>query len=346
MSWKSGYPVSVLRGRRWCVAASRATGAFSVEECRWLRMVFTVCEPPPFPMTPRSNLLNTVGNGGRSPEMTVSPEPNPYASPRIRFGAELRKIRLLAGMSQRELGAIIHMSVSQVSMVENGRRSPTLDLARTVDAALGRGRELTDLLDRLTREADQMPRWFRPWLDFESEAESLHVWELSMVPGLFQVEGYARALIANEPGATPDQAEERLAARLERQRLLDQPTPPMMWVVLDESILHRPVGSPEVMKDQIWHLLELGERSHISLQMLPYAAYGTVGLLGSFVVAELPSGAPPVAYIDSQSTEDRVSDRSEEVKSLICRHGVIRADALPRRESLGLIKETMRRWTT
>ncbi|MEV8633729.1 hypothetical protein AB0395_18925 [Streptosporangium sp. NPDC051023] len=64
-----------------------------------------------------------------------------------------------------------------------------------------------------------------------------------------------------------------------------------------------------------------------------------------FVVAEMPREAPPIAYIDSQSTEDRVSDRPEEVKSLICRHGVIRADALPRRESLGLIKETMRRWT-
>ncbi|GAA3122882.1 helix-turn-helix domain-containing protein [Streptosporangium carneum] len=278
--------------------------------------------------------------------MTASPEPDPYASPRIRFGAELRKIRLLAGLSQRELGGLIHLSGSQVSMVESGRRSPTLELARTVDAVLGRGRELTDLLDRLTREADQMPRWFRPWLDFESEAESLHVWQLAMVPGLFQVEGYARALIANEPGTTPEQAEERLAARLERQRLLDRARPPMMWVVLDESVLHRPVGGPEVMKEQMRQLLELAERPHISLQMLPYAAYGTVGLLGSFVVAEMPHEAPPVAYIDSQSTEDRVSDRTKEVKSLICRHGVIRADALSRRESLGLIKETMRRWTT
>ncbi|MEU9832588.1 helix-turn-helix transcriptional regulator [Streptosporangium sp. NPDC048047] len=278
--------------------------------------------------------------------MTASPEPDPYASPRIRFGAELRKVRMLSGLSQRKLGDLVHLSASQVSMIENGRRAPGLDFARKVDAVLGRGRELTDLLDRLTREADQMPRWFRPWLDFEAEAESLHVWQLAMVPGLFQVEGYARALIANEPGTTSDQAEERLAARLDRQRLLDRPGPPMMWVVLDEGVLHRPVGGPEVMVEQMRRLLELAESPRVSLQVLPYAAYGTVGLLGSFVVAEMPRESPPVAYIDSQSTEDRVSDRSEEVKSLICRHGVIRADALSRRESLGFIKETMRRWTT
>ncbi|MFF0312436.1 DUF5753 domain-containing protein [Streptosporangium sp. NPDC004379] len=204
--------------------------------------------------------------------------------------------------------------------------------------------------DRPARPAEQGgrpdARWFRPWLDFESEAESLHVWELAMVPGLFQVEGYARALIANEPGTTSDQAEERLAARLDRQRLLDRPGPQMMWVVLDEGVLHRPVGGPEVMVEQMRRLLELAESPRVSLQVLPYVAYGTVGLLGSFVVAEMPGEAPPVAYIDSLSTEDRVSDRSEEVKSLICRHGVIRADALSRRESLGLIKEMMRRWTT
>ncbi|MEU0516880.1 helix-turn-helix transcriptional regulator [Streptosporangium sp. NPDC006007] len=278
--------------------------------------------------------------------MSVFPEPDPSASPRIRFGAELRKVRLLSGLSRRRLGDLIHTSVSHLNMIENGRRAPTLDLARRVDVVLGRDRELTDLLDRLNRAADQLPRWFRPWLDFEREAESLHVWQLSMVPGLFQTEDYARALIGNEPGVTEEQAEERLTARLERQNILNRTKPPMMWVVLDESILHRPVGGPEVMKNQFQHLLRLGERPHILLQMLPYGAYSTVGLLGSFVIAEMPRGGPPVAYIDSQSTEDRVSDRSEEAKALVCRHGVIRADALSRRESLGLIKETMRKWTT
>lgn len=222
--------------------------------------------------------------------MTVPPEPDSYLSTRIQFGIELRKFRLLSGFTQRKLGAAIHLSVSQLSMLENGHRAPSRELAHRVDDVLGLGTVLVDLLDRLNRTASQLPRWFRPWLEFEREAEILHMWELSMVPGLIQVEGYARALIGNEPGVTREQADERVTARLERQGILKRPKPPTMWVVLDESVLHRPVGSPEVMKCQLQHLLEIEENPYMSLQVLPHAAYSTVGLLGGFVVADMPGG--------------------------------------------------------
>ncbi|WP_405141847.1 helix-turn-helix transcriptional regulator [Sphaerisporangium sp. NBC_01403] len=277
--------------------------------------------------------------------MTVTLEPDPSISPRIQFGTELRKFRLSMGFSQRKLCDAIHVSISQLSMIENGHRAPTMELAQAADEVLGLGTTLTGLLDRLNRAAAQLPRWFRPWLDFEREAEALHIWELSMIPGLLQVEGYARALIANEPDVTERQVEERIQARLDRQKILHRPTPPMLWVVLDESVLHRPVGGPDVMTNQLCYLLDLGESRRISLQVLPYGAYGTVGLLGGFMVADMPGASASVAYIDSQSTEDRVSDRADEVRGLAFRHGVIRADALPRRESLNMIKETMRRWT-
>lgn len=116
--------------------------------------------------------------------------------------------------------------------------------------------------------------------------------------------------------------------------------------VLDEGVLHRSIASPEVMKGQFEHLLEVGENLRVSLQIIPYKACSAVGLLGGFVVAEMPRSAAPVAYIDSQSTEDRVTDRPEEVKGLAFKHDVIRADALSRHESLGMIKEMARRWTT
>ncbi|WP_262850582.1 helix-turn-helix domain-containing protein [Sphaerisporangium corydalis] len=276
--------------------------------------------------------------------MNVSLEPDPSVSPRIQFGTELRKFRLTSGFTQRKLCDAVHLSISQLSMIENGHRSPNMDLARRVDEVLGLGTTLTALLDRLNRAAAQLPRWFRPWLDFEREAEALHIWELSMVPGLLQIEGYARALIGNEPGVTSEQAEERISARLERQKILQRSKPPMLWVVLDESVLQRPVGRPDVMADQLSYLLEVGESARVSIQVLPYEACSTVGLLGGFVIADLPGSSPPVAYIDSQSTEDRVSDRVEEVKGLAFRHDVIRADALSRRESFIMIKEMMRKW--
>ncbi|GGK75387.1 transcriptional regulator [Sphaerisporangium melleum] len=272
-------------------------------------------------------------------------EPDPSISPRIQFGTELRKFRLSAGFTQRQLCEAVHLSISQLSMIENGHRAPTMDLAQRADKILGLNGALASFLDRLNRAAAQLPRWFRPWLDYEREAEALHIWELAMVPGLLQVEGYARALIANEPGATSDQIDERVCARLNRQKILQRPSPPMLWVVLDESVLHRMVGDPTVMSDQLNHLLEWSRSRSGSLQILPHTAYSTVGLLGSFTVADMPGRPASVAYIDSQSMEDRVSDSTAEARGLAFRHGVIRADALPRRESLHMIKEALRRWS-
>ncbi|MEV4181117.1 helix-turn-helix transcriptional regulator [Streptosporangium canum] len=273
-------------------------------------------------------------------------EPDPYISTRIRFGTELRKFRLAAGFSQRKLGEAIHLSISQLSMIENGHRAPTLKLAGKVGEALNLGTTLTGLLDRLNRAEAQLPRWFRPWLDFEREAEAMRVWASLMVPGLLQTEDYARAILNSKPGTTAEQAEEKVAARMERQRILRRPTPPMLWIVLDEGVLHRPVAGPDVMRCQFEHLLDAGESPRISMQVLPCTAQNVLGLLGSFTIADLPRGNRPVAYIDSQSMDDRVSDRSHDMRNLAFRYDTIRADALSRRESLTLIKETMRRWTT
>jgi transcriptional regulator with XRE-family HTH domain len=278
--------------------------------------------------------------------MSVPLEPDPSRSPRIQFGTELRKFRLSAGFTQRKLCDAVHLSISQLSMIENGHRAPTVDLARRADETLGLGTTLTGLLDRLNRAAAQLPRWFRPWLDFEREAAALRMWEPLMVPGLLQTEDYARAILSREPGITAEQAEEHVAARLDRQSILKRPKPPMLWVILDEGVLHRPIASSEVMKGQFEYLLEVAENPRISLQVLPYQACSVVGLLGGFVIADMQRGSSPVAYIDSQSTEDRVSDRADEVEGLAFRYDVIRVDALSRHESLSMIKETVRRWTT
>ncbi|MEO3812097.1 helix-turn-helix transcriptional regulator [Sphaerisporangium sp. B11E5] len=278
--------------------------------------------------------------------MTVPLEPDPSVSPRLQFGTELRKFRLSQGFTQRRLCEAVHLSISQLSMIENGHRGPTPDLARRMDEALGLGSTLTGLLDRLNRAAAQLPRWFRPWLEFEREAEALRMWEPLMVPGLLQTEDYARAILSRGPAVTPQQVEEHVAARMERQNILKRPMPPLLWVILDEGVLHRPIADMEIMKAQSAHLLEMGENPHISLQVLPHKARSVVGLMGGFVVADMPKGTPPAAYIESQSTEDRVSVRSDEVKHLALRYDLIRVDALARHESSDMIREATRRWST
>ncbi|MFC6086156.1 helix-turn-helix domain-containing protein [Sphaerisporangium aureirubrum] len=278
--------------------------------------------------------------------MTVPLEPDPSVSPRLQFGTELRKFRLSQGFTQRKLCEAVHLSISQLSMIENGHRGPTPDLARRMDDALGLGSTLTGLLDRLNRAAAQLPRWFRPWLEFEREAEALRMWEPLMVPGLLQTEDYARVILSRRPGISAEQAEERVAARMERQNILKRPVPPMLWVIIDEGILYRPIAGPAIMKAQFEHLLDMGENSHISLQVLPHKARSVLGLLGGFVVADMPKGTPPAAYVESQSTEDPVSVRSDEVRYLSLRYDLIRVDALARHESSDMIKETTRRWST
>ncbi|GAA1269773.1 helix-turn-helix transcriptional regulator [Sphaerisporangium rubeum] len=277
--------------------------------------------------------------------MTVPLEPDTSISPRLQFGTELRKFRLSQGVTQRRLCETIHLSISHLSMIENGHRGPTPDLARRMDDALNLGSTLTGLLDRLNRAAAQLPPWFRPWLEYEQEAEALRVWEPLMVPGLMQTEDYARAILSRRPGVTPEQAEERVAARMERQKILHRSIPPLLWVIIDEGVLNRPIADPEIMKAQFEYLLEMGGNSHVSLHVLPHKARSVLGLLGGFAIADMPKGASPAAYIASQSTEDPVSVQSDEVSFLSMRYDLIRVDALARHESSDMIKEKIRKWT-
>ncbi|MFF4991012.1 helix-turn-helix domain-containing protein [Streptosporangium saharense] len=277
--------------------------------------------------------------------MDVSQEYDSSKSPRTYFAQELRRIRTSKGLTQLRLADIIGWSESQISMVEQGHRKPTRPFTVSVDAAMRLGGRLIELYDMLDSMASQSPEWFRPWIEVEREAHTLRTWEPLVVPGLLQVEGYARALLGGEPGVSKERVEELVKARLDRQTILARPDPPRLWVVLDEGVLARPVGSPEIMVAQIAHLLEVAEEPHISIQILPHSAYNTVGLPGSFVVAELSGAAADMAYVESQGIEGRVTDRVKEVERLRFKHDAIRADAMSRRESLNAIKEMMRRWT-
>ncbi|MGW0591738.1 helix-turn-helix domain-containing protein [Streptosporangium sp. NPDC002607] len=290
--------------------------------------------------------------------MSIVPEPEPepdsdlefdthsYESTRVQFGRELRKYRILSGLTQRQLCIAVPIAISHLSMLENGHRAPTRKLAHQLDEALDLGTTLVDLLDRLDRIATQVPRWFRSWLEFEPLSVSQRIWEPLMVPGLLQTEQYAETILSHNPGVTPEQVKENVVARMDRKNILHRLDPPMLWAILDEGVLHRPIADPEVMRGQLRYLLEISKSPWLSLQVLPHTARNVLGLLGGFTIADMPGSAPSVAYIDSQSTEDRVSERAEEVKRLEFRYDLIRADALSRSDSRDMIKEAIQRWTT
>ncbi|MET8047891.1 DUF5753 domain-containing protein [Streptosporangium sp. NPDC005286] len=143
---------------------------------------------------------------------------------------------------------------------------------------------------------------------------------------------------------TPEQLEEYVSARMDRQTILNRPTPPMLWAVIDESVLFRPVGEDSVMAAQLKHLAEAGERPDIALQVLPAQARTTTGVSGGFVIAQAHRGMLNAAYVESAGT-GQVADRPDEVAVLALRYETIRVEALSQRESLKLIKETITRWT-
>jgi Domain of unknown function (DUF5753) len=167
---------------------------------------------------------------------------------------------------------------------------------------------------------------------------------VAVVPGLLQTERYARAILSTGVGATEDEIEELVAARMERQRILERDHPPELWVILDEGVLRRPVGGSDVMREQLIHLGEMARRPHVVVQVIPLGAGGHQGLNGgAFVVADFEDAAT-IAYQDTAVSGQIIEDASE-ADALAHTWDTLRLEALPRAASLSLIEEAATQWT-
>jgi transcriptional regulator with XRE-family HTH domain len=243
------------------------------------------------------------------------------------FGAELRRLRSAAGMSQEDLGLQVSYSGSLVGMVETARRVPTRDFAERCDEALGTGGVLTRLWPLVSQEA--LPRWFRPFAEVERGATSIRSWEPLVVPGLLQTEDYARALItAWQPGDGREAVQQQVTARMERQQLLEREDPPLMWTIISEVALLNPVGGPKVLADQLGRLLDVAaEHPKIIVQVVPLNAGAHPGLEGPLVLVTRP-GEPDAAYLEVQGRGQLV-ERADEVARYGLLYDLLRAVALP-----------------
>lgn len=270
------------------------------------------------------------------------------ASPLRVFGAMLRRYRVKAGMSQEQLGARVFCSGDLIGKIENGQRVPSEQFAEACDAVpelntggvLGELREL--LRDYLKQRA--YPGWFAGWPEKEAGAKTLRTFELVVVPGLLQTQDYARALLANRIGGNPESTDEIVAARIARQLILARDNPPELWVVIDEAVLHRPVGGPLVMREQLSQLIKSAQRPSIVLQVIPAAVGVHDGLPGAGFIIAAFENAPHVAYQDTP-VRGQVIEDSDDIGVLMGTWDRLRAEALPRTASLGLIEEVATTWT-
>jgi transcriptional regulator with XRE-family HTH domain len=271
---------------------------------------------------------------------------DPERNPAGFLGAELRRARLAAGYSSQEaLAARLGYDRSVIAKAETGERPPSPEVADAIEAELfpaGPSGFVGRLAALARRAGGPVPSWFESWLEAERDAHMLRLWSPVLVPGLLQTAGYARALFL-ATGLDEDAAQEHVLVRLDRQAILERPHPPHVVTVLDQAVLHRLIGSPQVMADQLMHIAELSERPDLSVQVIPADTGANAGLSGAFDLAS-SEGGPEVVRMEA------VEDVTVESRSLVRKAANIfvrvQADALPRAASRTLILEAAEQWKT
>lgn len=259
----------------------------------------------------------------------------------VLFADELRRARNEAGLTQEALGEAIQYSGSLVALVEQCRRSPGRDFTRRCDEVLKTGGRLGRIRDTLAQEA-LMP-WFREWASVEQEATRLCNYEIAYIPGLLQTEEYIQAMLARSGRLAPDEVEEQVAARLERQEVLTRKRPAQYYAVLDDHVLRRQIGGPKVMQDQLVRLVEMAELPNVHLHVVPADVGLYEGLDGAFAIATMADGED-LAYLDHQ-LKGHVIERAVDVLPLRETWEAVRAEALPHRQTIDILAKAAQSWT-
>ncbi len=274
--------------------------------------------------------------------------PSPTARGR-RLRLELRRLREEAGLTHSEVARRLEWSPSKVSRIETGQsRVQTGDVRDLLEIYGVTDQATCDSLVQLAREARRRGWWTRytdvlgsgTYVGLEAEASGLHTYESMFIPGLLQTEDYARAVIrAGQTRPDPETLNRRLSARMARQEILDRPEPPQIWAVLDESVVSRPVGGPDVMRAQLQHLIEVSTRPNtpLTLQILPFTVGAHPGMNGPFVILNFNSPTdPPMVYLET-ATDGLYLDEPADVERYTLRFNHLVARALGPDESRTMI---------
>ncbi|MBT1091978.1 helix-turn-helix domain-containing protein [Streptomyces chartreusis] len=262
------------------------------------------------------------------------------------FGAELKRRRENAGITQVELGSRVFVSGGYIGQFEQAIRKPQRDVAERIDEAL----QTDGIFERMWRQLIKEQRYadyFAHAAELERLATKISDWEPSVIPGLLQTPGYTRALVvATHPFATDELIEERVTARGERSEILKDATRPEYWAVVHETVLRMPVGAPQVTAEALEHMAALARRRKVVLQVLPFSA-GAPANNGSLRLMEFDD-APPTAYTETSFSGSLLDDPAV-VKRASRAYDLIRGAALSPEASLALIEsaaEDLRRCTS
>jgi transcriptional regulator with XRE-family HTH domain len=280
--------------------------------------------------------------------LEVDAMPARRASPTVRrrrLGAELRRCREAAGLTIEVVADRLEFSTSKVSRLETGQTGASpRDVRDMLTLYQVATRELEALV-ALARAARQKG-WWQPfggvltgaYVAFEAAASMILSYEAQCVPGLLQVEEYARALLAAvRRELSEEEREDRVRVRMARQTLLTQDDPIDFRVVLDEGVLARSIGGAEVMRKQLDHLVAVAALPNVTVQVLPLSLGAHSGMEGSFSILRYPDDADPDVVYVAMATGGVFQEKSDELSrySMVFDH--LREAALPPAESAQFI---------
>ncbi|MGC4938668.1 helix-turn-helix domain-containing protein [Kribbella sp. DT2] len=273
---------------------------------------------------------------------------------RMILGANLRRLRERLGVSRADAGWAIRASESKISRMELGRVSfkerdirDLLTLYEVDDEA-----ERAELISLAVaandpgwwQRYDQVtPTWFYSYLGLEAAASLIRTFELQFVPGLLQTADYAREVVQMEDVPLPQQEiEQKVALRLDRQKILARSTRPRLWAVLDEAILRRPIGSRAVLRGQLESLLDSTRELYTTIQVLPFDSGRHRATAGAFSVLRFSDAElPDIAYVE-HLTSALYLDKPHDVEKYSVAMDTLTVAAPPPKESERLILDALK----
>ncbi len=254
------------------------------------------------------------------------------------FGQSMKTLRMRAGLEREEFGRRIGYSASTVASFEQGRRIPSPRTIEQADEVLGAGGLLALWKEQVERA--QYPARFQGMAKLEKEAIELLMYDALIINGLLQTEEYMRALLAmRRPPLAQETVDQRVTARLARQDIFDRQPAPLLGFVMTEAVLRQRYGSRDVLRGQLEHLLLIGQKRNVEIQVVPLDCEDNAGVNGPFTVVTRKDGKKFV-YSEAHAVSTLEAD-PEQSALAAARYGIIRSQALSPRESSQFIERLL-----
>ncbi|GAA2976974.1 MULTISPECIES: helix-turn-helix domain-containing protein [Streptomyces] len=255
------------------------------------------------------------------------------------IGAQLATFRKAAGLTQAALADRCCVGEDTIASIEQGRRPLQADFAALLDELLDTKGVLQVAVAKVPQK-ERFPAFVQDFVEYEQEAVTLLWYENQVIPGLLQTEEYARAVFVSlYPPLEDDELGERVAARLDRQKVLARKPRPMASFLIEESILRRPIGGRCVLHEQIKHLRRCAELPFLGLQIMATDRETHAALDGPMVLLETPDH-DQLAYVEGQRVSFLIDDL-DEVSVLQQKYGMLRSQALSPEESMRLLDDLL-----